>query len=395
MRRRRLTSFLLLAATLSLLTHFFTAFGDTLLLWWDNRGSDAPLLLKPTQRKLAEQTLDLRASAKAELAGVKPVDVQTVSLHYAVVASRAAPAKAMPPATKKKPRRRLPPPLRVAPIVAPTEPAVPVASNEPPPPVAPVAPVAEVEPVELAKDLAPSAPKPADAAPPAAKDATPDLTPGGGFPKHVRIVYVALGIMEAELDWTLDGDRYRTKLNTKIRNFSLESRGRIGRQGLLPESFVQYEDGEAQPSVFAEFDWKNKTLRYGEPNEVKTAAIEPGIQDFASAPLQFALFGSKMKSYQIKVTSGRNLYSADFQIAGEATTVLDGKEYTSILLRGKHERGNLDIWLTPDLYNLPLRLSLVPSSGAFAGKTIQMSAIQLEIDDKTVIERPQRRTRDK
>lgn len=380
--RRWITGTLIVSALLSLLIHFTIGFGELALLWWENRGLDTPLVIKPTQRKLTALNVDVSPEARAILAGVKPADVQVVTLrphravHRAVQDVAHHPAKAQTKPVRRKPVK---PRLQVAKAEEPAVSPEPVPVEAPKPePVKP-----EEKPVE--------APKPEPVASP--KPESPDYTPGENFPRKVRIVYVALGIAEGDLSFELTGDRYRSDLRIKIREFKIHSEGRVGKNGLIPEYYQSTEGSDTQPTVSARMDWAKKEITYGDRGEEKTEKLEEGTQDFLSSVFQLALYGGRMKSFSMPLTSGRRFYRADYVLAGETTVFLDGKNYTALLLKASNERGAADIYLSPDLYNLPLRFTVKSERGAI--RQADLTAIHVEINGKTIIERPRFKPRDR
>lgn len=379
--RRWITGTLIVSALLSLLIHFTIGFGELALLWWENRGLDTPLVIKPTQRKLTEMNVDVSPEARAILAGVKPAGVQVVTLRPRQASRGPVQGVAHHPARPKSKLTKVRPP----------KPATQVAKTDETPAVEPVA--TDDKPVEQAKTDEKPAETPAKPETVAKKPDDPDWTPGESFPRKVRIVYVALGIAEGDLSFELTGDRYRSDLRIKIREFKIHSEGRVGKNGLIPEYYASTEGSDALPTVSAKLDWTKKEIVYGDRGEEKTEKLEDGTQDFLSSVFQLALYGGRMKSFSMPLTSGRRFYRADYVLAGETSVFLDGKNYTALLLKASNERGAADIYLSPDLYNLPLRFTVKSERGAI--KQADLTAIHVEINGKTIIERPRFKPRDR
>ncbi|GHD61695.1 DUF3108 domain-containing protein [Jeongeupia chitinilytica] len=354
---RRLLAF---ALVLSLLLHLSGLFGELALAWWDRpRGDDTPLR-KPTQ-KLAAQEID-EAPKPAGLAGVKPAEKQVVYLRPLAELQPPPPKPAAPvpqarPAVKPHPVKRLASAPKAQAVVADTRGvASGIASEVALAMVASAA--AERAPASTATSVAAAAASmPVDA-----RRVTQASAPLGkqakAFPKNVEITYV-YGVFPVKMTWQVDQGDYRLRLAGSLfgRTRVIESEGRVGKHGVVPQRFSDHKDGKLLNE--ANFDWDANTVTLNDKGNLKTAEISPGDQDLFSAAFQFALQGAKMKNFTFAMVSGRKLYpEVAFEIRGETTLRLGDQKVDAILLHGDFEDRSFDFWLAPQWNNMPVRIQL-------------------------------------
>ncbi|AOY01298.1 DUF3108 domain-containing protein [Jeongeupia sp. USM3] len=355
---RRLLAFALIA---SLLLHLSGLFGELALAWWERpRGDDTPLR-KPTQQ-LAAQELD-DETRPAGLAGVKPADKQVVYLRplaELVPPPRPAPRPAAKPVAKPQPAKRLA--VASAPVTQAAADIRTVASGIASEVASAV--VASAAASTPEREVA-SAPVVVAASAPAENGRAAQASAPAGFgkqarafPKNVEITYV-YGVFPVRMTWQVEQGDYRLKLAGALfgRTRVIESEGKVGRHGVVPQRFSDHKDGKLLNE--ANFDWDAKTVTLNDKGKLKTEEISPGDQDLFSAAFQFALQGAKMKNFTFAMVSGRKLYpEVTFEIRGETTLRLGDQKVDAILLHGDFEDRSFDFWLAPQWNNMPVRIQL-------------------------------------
>lgn len=145
--------------------------------------------------------------------------------------------------------------------------------------------------------------------------------------------------------------------NTKV---TQESQGRLSRQGLQPELFVQIRDRD--DGVRAEFDWSSRQLRLN--GVAALGDLDADAQDLLSFIYQLVLRHPQQRSF-LHVTTGRayNRYELDY--LGVEPLYVAGQEYrvwhyVTIAPPGEQ---STDVWLAPELAFLPVRIRFTDRKG--------------------------------
>lgn len=187
----------------------------------------------------------------------------------------------------------------------------------------------------------------------------------GGLPAQARIVYdvlygsAELRIGRAEQRWRVQDGRY--ELQTELiplvgPQVRYVSRGSVGAQGLVPESFAEFRGSSDTPRVQAEFDWSQRVLRYGKTGERKEAPLSPGAQDVNVLPYQLAWQGQASPS-KLQVATGKKVAVYSFTPAAAAKVRLQGQALSVLPLRSVESDGDrTEVWLAPQLDHLPVRV---------------------------------------
>lgn len=391
MRLRRYLTWTLLGATiLSLLLHFFTIFGETVFGFIEAQ-LEPEAAIRKTTRKLAEQSLDEEdLAAEAGKPKAKPlIDKVTV---YLVPASRLQPKPVVAPKPPVAKKAKPAPKPKVKPKVEPnleakTEPAStpipgPLAEVEKPVLPPPEPPKPEVPAPEVDKPKTAEAPA-ADT--PARRKGT--YQPGEakkGFPRHVRMKMLAMGIGEVSLEWKRDKNTYRIEVDGSAlgQRRRMISEGVITPAGLKPNTYKVYVGSAEQADHQCLFNWEAGTVQVGKVEEMKTEPLDDDAQDLFSFPFQFAAYGSKMKDFDIQICTGRKIVHQTLTIQGETTLFIGGRDIPVLVIKGENEGGKAEAWLAPDYNNIPVKFYGDSTKRKISGSLI---ATELEIDDKTVL----------
>lgn len=386
--RRYLTWTLVGATILSLLLHFFTIFGESIFGFIEAQ-LEPEAAIRKTTRKLAEQSLDEADLAEeGKKSKAKPlIDKVTV---YLVPASRLQPKPVVVP---RPPLANKPKPVP-KPKPKPKPKAVPIVEAKAEPADAPVTePLAEadkpVPPPEPPKPEVPASeadkPKLPAADVPARRKGT--YQPGEakkGFPRHVRMKMLAMGIGEGFLEWKRDKNMYRIEADASAlgQRRRLVSQGVITAGGLKPNDYKVYVGSSEQPDHQCLFNWETGTVQVGKVAEMKTEPLDDDAQDVLSFAFQFAAYGSKMKDFDIQICTGRKVDHQTLTVQGETTLFIAGREVPVLVLKGENDRGKGEAWLAPDYNNLPVKLVLDSSKRKISGSLV---ATDLEIDGKVIL----------
>jgi hypothetical protein len=186
------------------------------------------------------------------------------------------------------------------------------------------------------------------------------------LPADARLVFDVLygsaqmRIGRAEQHWHAENGRYelQTELVPVLGNrIRYVSKGQLGSQGLVPESFAEYRGRDAgKPHTHADFDWPARTVRFGRGDEQKEAALDPGAQDVNAIGYQLAWLGA-WKGGPVQVTTGKKVATYRFTRAAAATRVtINGREVPAWPLRSVEGGDRTEIWVAPQLGNLPVRV---------------------------------------
>jgi outer membrane biosynthesis protein TonB len=394
MRLRRYLTWTLVGATiLSLLLHFFTIFGESIFGFIEAQ-LEPEAAIRKTTRKLAEQSLDEEDLAEeAKKAKAKPlIDKVTV---YLVPAAKlrpvAAPAKPVANKPQRKPKTKPKPKPKAAPAQVEAKAVEPVVAEAAAETTTDTAPVPAVVPEAVKPEVASVAePAKSEPAPTEAARRKGTYQPGEarkGFPRHVRVKMLAMGIGEGFLEWKRDKNTYRIEADASAlgQRRRLVSQGIITASGLRPNDYKVYVGSSEQPDHQCLFNWEAGTVQVGKVEEMKTEPLDEDAQDLLSFTFQFAAYGSKMKDFDIQLCSGRRIEHQTLAIQGETTLFIAGRDVPVLVLRGENERGKAEAWLAPDWNNIPVKMFFDSNKRKISGS---MVATELEIDGKTVLAPP-------
>jgi hypothetical protein len=185
------------------------------------------------------------------------------------------------------------------------------------------------------------------------------------LPRDVHIVYDALygdfqlKVGQADQRWHVANGRYElvTQLNPVVGpKIRYVSRGEIGPNGLVPTSFAEYRNNDSQPRSSAEFDWKQKQVRYGTADSPRSAALDTGAQDVNAFTFQLAWLGDKAAG-TMQVVSGKGMGRHNFAIGEAVEVTLDGKPLQARPVRSDDPRSHTEVWLAPGVGQMPVKVA--------------------------------------
>ena len=184
---------------------------------------------------------------------------------------------------------------------------------------------------------------------------------------------------EQAIAWQLKGDRYKMTVEAGIRVLVrvnllvLESVGRAGAAGFVPETMTEKRRGKAQTAT-----------RFGDGRITFSASpasydLLPGAQDKATVPLQLAAIARGDVS---QLDGGIDILVGEDKDASVFKFVALGQEQIDTALGRMHALhlsrppragaygSRLDIWLAPALGWLPVRIRNTEASGAVTTQTV-------------------------
>lgn len=255
---------------------------------------------------------------------------------------------------------------------------------EPAPEPEPVAPDAADLPPKTAEPRDPPAAEPG-AAPPELPGASLAAWPARGsirFQTHLGEGGFLVG--EATHEWWHDGERYRMSVELEttgvvgiFQNFRYvqRSEGRVGPQGLQPETF-SVEQTRKKPSSVS-FDWTARQVTITRGSRVKTAEIAPGDQDVLSLWHQIGIVGVARGALALNVVSGSEATASTVTIVGGERVKLPIGELDTLRIRAAANDGKLtiDLWLASAYGMLPVRIRAVDDKG----EVLDQRAVELKL----------------
>jgi hypothetical protein len=303
----------------------------------------------------------------------------SVVLHLLLLGS---PAWQLPSMQDKTPQRLE---ARIVPL--PPKPVARIARKNPPPRRAPAhkpKPVASsaIVPVPAPQTPAPEAippppePVPVVEAPPE----PPKPSPGEQLPSHAEIHYTlkkgenGLSVGRVVHIWKRDGDHYTLSSVTEASGFfSLikpgklvqTSEGIITEQGLQPASFWVQRGQSTDTTEFAQFDWKNGSLRFGTYQDTHTVELPDTAQDLLSFLYQFAFAPPASGSIRLYITNGRKLDTYDYKVVGEEGLELPFGKVKALHLSKQHaaNEDGTEIWLSTEQRYFPVLIRVIDKNG--------------------------------
>jgi hypothetical protein len=207
------------------------------------------------------------------------------------------------------------------------------------------------------------------------------------LPASARIVYDVLyggselKIGRAQQSWRLEGGRYSvlTELEPSFGigpRIRYESKGRFTSTGLVPETFAEYRNKDSAPRVRAEFDWSAQRVKYGTVNDPRSAPLETGAQDVNALPYQLAWLGER-SARQMQVVTGRGQGRHVFGSGQSMPVTVNGQRVEAQPWRAVEGPGRTEVWLAPQLGNLPVRIVRVDDE-----KELQFVAREVQVNGR-------------
>lgn len=202
------------------------------------------------------------------------------------------------------------------------------------------------------------------------------------LPRSADLDYrVSWGVLslQAEQHWRLDGGRYtlstELKLPLAFKNRRYVSQGRIGPQGLEPDSYEDFELGDPQPRTVARVDRSARQLSYGQPaKKLRSVALPDGLQDMNALAYQLMFLGPQAVPATLPVTNGKGVVNHRFQRQPDASVTVDGRSWPVQVLASQSQEGGIEVSLAPDLGLLPLKVVRTQD-----GRTLSFTATRIRV----------------
>lgn len=198
------------------------------------------------------------------------------------------------------------------------------------------------------------------------------------FPKHLVLsfdVYKGADILRTgEIHHQLDilNDRYNLKsvkhtagLSTlqDSDQFSQISQGKIGEQGLRPDTFMEEKitNGRKQ-SLKAVFDWAAQKLRFSRGGETELPA---DAQDILSFMYQLSQISMRREIIPLSIIDGAHLEKNQIEIGSAEDIATPMGNLRTLHLRKMHPQNEryFEIWLALEYRLLPVKFRLLEGSG--------------------------------
>lgn len=306
-------------------------------------------------------------------------DAPPAPMQAVLVSTSTAPAVSAAPAAAPAAAARRAPRVRPAPLppeaAALAEPAVvPVPAEPLPAEPLPVADAAAASAPEQAPEAAPVA-EPMPAAAPPAPAVVVRLAPRGSvrYAIHWGERNFAVGALEHR--WTREGERYRLTSEARTTGIAAvfkplrdaqESEGRIDAGGLHP---LRFRHEQVKRTLTAEFDREQGVVRNGaraDPLGEWAATAQDLLSMYYQLVMRVAATpeGEALPAaIDLPIASGRKLAVYRFEPVARETLATPLGEVATLHLRAKNREDQIDLWVAPERFELPLRVRLVDRKG--------------------------------
>lgn len=198
------------------------------------------------------------------------------------------------------------------------------------------------------------------------------------FPGHVQLTFAVfrgtdvfrVGELRHQLD--IQSDKYTLKaikqtagLKSLLNNDRLiqTSRGKIGEQGLQPETFKEEKSpGGGKTGLKATFDWAKQILRFSHGGEI---ALPVDTQDILSFMYQLSQLSMHREIIPLPVSDGKSLEKYEIEIGRAEDIDTPAGKLRALHLRKMHlqDEAYFEIWLGLEYRSLPVKFRMVNSSG--------------------------------
>lgn len=218
-----------------------------------------------------------------------------------------------------------------------------------------------------------------------------EVHPAHPLPRHARLTFMVyngqshfqIGTIQQELEtgegsYTLKATTQTVGIARMFKNYQLtqSSRGKIGKQGLVPNTFEEekFNDG-AKENVKATFDWTTRKILFSHGG---SAELPDGAQDMLSIFYNLSQHPFTSDVISLAVSNGKKLEQYEFEINPDAEITTPLGKLKTVHLRKLHAKGEsgFEIWLGLEYRLLPVKYRLVEPSGEVSGE-IEISDIRV------------------
>lgn len=216
----------------------------------------------------------------------------------------------------------------------------------------------------------------------------PDPQPLRALPRRGRISYTLyagadrFAVGRTVHTWDMQGSEYRigsvsetSGLAAVFRNErrTYLSEGSVTRHGLQPRAFLMSRLRRGQTEVArARFDWDAHSITWGFPEEVRSAALPAGSQDFLSLLFQLALAPPAGNRIALPITTGTKFETYELEVLPEETLDTPLGMLRAVPLRQVRKPGaeTIQVWLAAEYQHLPVQLRFFGRDGKPTGEQI-------------------------
>lgn len=213
------------------------------------------------------------------------------------------------------------------------------------------------------------------------------------LPHSARIAFSlilgALPVGEALQTWQRDEQAYRLRIVMettgaarlfKTLTVTQTSAGELHAGGLRPQSFIYEQTGRATAN--STFDWAQMKLTLEQGDNRREFPLDPGAQDLLSLAYQLG-FAHEARQATVSVASGKNFNRHTLEWIGEETVTTPAGEVRAVHVRTTSGEQTTEIWVSPQLHNLPVRIMFTDRKGT----ATQLIAHDVEADGKSLLRR--------
>lgn len=172
--------------------------------------------------------------------------------------------------------------------------------------------------------------------------------------------------------YTKNGDQYALSSVTtpvgllamlKPEKIHISSRGQVTPEGLKPQHFEDYREGNPGKSSVAEFDWAAHKLTLIRQSLRTTVVLPEGTQDRLSAMYQF-MFITLNHAVDFPMTNGNKLDNYRYAVGAREKLDTPAGQFDSVYLDSLAKSGEsrTEIWLSVR-YQLPCKMIITDANG--------------------------------
>ena len=140
---------------------------------------------------------------------------------------------------------------------------------------------------------------------------------------------------------------------------TLQSNGKVGREGLRPLEFEQRRTGNTTRDVHASFDWDKRVMVSQYRGERHEIPLPDDTQDRISVMYQFMNLTPRAQKVDLHMANGRKVERYSYRFVDEARVATPAGEFETLhyerVTANDRER-RTQVWLARDRFNFPVRL---------------------------------------
>lgn len=197
-------------------------------------------------------------------------------------------------------------------------------------------------------------------------------TSHAAIPEEIRAEYeltnFGVKIGRVTESFVRSGDRYTLQSVTRAEGplklllddeLTLQSRGRIVREGLQPLQFEQRRAKDRSRDISATFDWERGILHSSYKGEKKELPLPRDTQDRLSFIYQFMNVKPREGHVVAPMSNGRKVENYTYQLVDQVRISTPAGEFDTFHIArvlASPKEGRVEVWLAKDRFNFPVKI---------------------------------------